>query len=63
MTWQEKRVVTILSTILLILSAALLIVLGIRYRENRVDPETGETPLTVSVPAENCVSMLVTSSM
>ena len=50
MTWQEKRVVTILSTILLILSAALLIVLGIRYRENRVDPETGETPLTVSVP-------------
>ena len=26
MTWQEKRVVTILSTILLILSAALLIV-------------------------------------
>jgi len=52
MTWQEKRVVTILSTILLLLSAALLVVLAIRYRENRVDPETGELPLTAEIPTQ-----------
>lgn len=35
MTWKEKRIVSILSTILALLLAALLIVLSIRYRENR----------------------------
>nr|WP_326184119.1 DUF4340 domain-containing protein [uncultured Oscillibacter sp.] len=39
MTWQERRTVTILSTILLILCAALLIVLGIRYQQNRDLPD------------------------
>lgn len=43
MTWRERRIVTILSAILAILCAALLIVLGIRYRENRDIPET-DTP-------------------
>lgn len=33
MTWQERRVITILCTILALLFAALLIVLGIRHRE------------------------------
>lgn len=35
MDWKQKRIVTILSTILAILSAAVLVVLGIRYREHR----------------------------
>lgn len=39
MSWSEKRIVTILSGILAVLCAALLIVLGIRYRENRAEPE------------------------
>lgn len=43
MTWQERRTVTILSTILAILCAALLIVLGIRYQEGRDLPD-GEEP-------------------
>lgn len=39
MTWQERRIVAVLSTILALLFAALLIVLGIRYRETRDKPE------------------------
>ena len=35
MTWKERRLITDLSVILAILSAALLIVLGIRYRQSR----------------------------
>lgn len=35
MTWKERRLITVLSVILAILSAALLIVLGIRYRQPR----------------------------
>lgn len=42
MTWQERRTVTILSTILAILCAALLIVLGIRYQEGRDLPDGDE---------------------
>lgn len=41
MTWRERRTITILTTILLILSAMLLIVLGIRYRQNRADDDGG----------------------
>lgn len=48
MTWRERRLVTILSTILVMLTLAVLIVLGIRYRESRaieeggqIDPSTG----------------------
>ena len=40
MTWKERRTITILTTILLVLSAILLVVLGIRYREHR--DETGD---------------------
>jgi len=46
MSWRERRLVTILSTILLILIAAVLVVLGIRYRENRA--AKGEGPITDS---------------
>jgi len=41
MTWRERRLITILSTILLILVAAVLVVLGIRYRESRAAAEQG----------------------
>lgn len=37
MNWRQRRTVTILTAILLILLAAVLIVLGIRYRESRQD--------------------------
>ncbi|MDO4315830.1 MAG: DUF4340 domain-containing protein [Oscillospiraceae bacterium] len=52
MTWQERRTVTILSTILAILCAALLIVLGIRYQENRDLPgeEAPAVPGAVTDP-------------
>lgn len=43
MTWKERRTITILSIILAVLSAALLIVLGIKYREARAAKETPET--------------------
>ena len=41
MTWKERRTITILSAILAVLSAALLIVLGMKYREARAaeDPD------------------------
>lgn len=39
MTWQERRTITVLCTILAILFAALLIVLSMRYYENRELPE------------------------
>ena len=38
MTWKERRTITILSSILLVLVIALLIVLGIRYRQSRETP-------------------------
>lgn len=41
MTWREKRVVTVLASILAILFAALLIVLGIRYRAARGEAAAG----------------------
>lgn len=39
MSWKERRLITILSTILLILTIALVIVLAMRYRENRTEQE------------------------
>lgn len=58
MTWSERRTVTILSVILAILFAALLVVLGIRHRENLAAAESG----TVQVPpGEDPVQFLYTS--
>lgn len=53
MTWQERRTVTILCAILAVLSAALLIVLGLRYQQNRDLPaqEEGAVPGTVTDPS------------
>ena len=39
MTYRERRLVTFLSSILGLLVIALLIVLAIRYRENRAQPD------------------------
>ncbi|MCI8573124.1 MAG: DUF4340 domain-containing protein [Oscillibacter sp.] len=41
MTWKERRTITLLLSILGILFAVLLVVLGIRYRENRPAPNAG----------------------
>ena len=41
MTWRERRIVTILTAIALVLAAALLIVLGIRFRQWRAASESG----------------------
>lgn len=52
MDWRQRRTVTILTTVLLTLLAAVLIVLGIRYRESREtapeeDGPTAEASMTV----------------
>ena len=51
MTWSERRIVTVLSSILAILCAILLVVLGIRYRETR-DTEQPDAPV-LSTEAQN----------
>ena len=42
MDWKQRRTVTMLTAVLLTLFAAVLIVLGIRYRENRQEDEDGQ---------------------
>lgn len=50
MSWKEKRIVSILSTILALLLAALLIVLSIRYRQNReLQMQNPDTPAQSAV--------------
>lgn len=44
MSWKERRLITILSTILLILVIALILVLALRYREHRAEPDPDQTP-------------------
>lgn len=53
MTWRERRLITILSTILLILTAAVLIVLGIRYRENRAAAENHTDDIAIGSTISN----------
>lgn len=43
MTWQERRIVTFLSAVLAILFAIVLVLLGIRYKENRAEKEAEQT--------------------
>lgn len=47
MTWKERQLITVLSAILGVLAAILLVVLGIRYRENRA-----EVPVTAPIIPE-----------
>lgn len=53
MTWKERRIITILTTIVLVLAAALLIVLGIRFREWRNSGDSASTADTVSTVADS----------
>jgi hypothetical protein len=63
MSWRERRVVTILSGVLLILCAALLVVLGIRYRAHRdADTEMDEQPAVELADPEDYVSLTFTNS-
>lgn len=43
MTWKERRTATVLASILAILFAVVLIILGIRYRQNRPTAPQGDT--------------------
>ncbi len=49
MTWQERRIVTFLSAVLAVLFAIVLVLLGVRYKENRAEKEAAEQP-GVSTP-------------
>ncbi len=51
MTWKERRTITLLLAILGMLFAVLLVVLGIRYRENRPAPNAGTDGSDVAVSA------------
>ena len=60
MTWRERRIVTILTAIALVLAAALLIVLGIRFRQWRAASESGaavgaDGTGTAADPAAGCL--------
>lgn len=48
MDWRQRRTVTILTAVLLVLLAAVLIVLGIRYRENRAEAPDGAEPMAAA---------------
>lgn len=61
MDWRQRRTVTILTTVLLTLLAAVLIVLGIRYRENRQEPE-GDGPAAAASMTVEGYSALVYSN-
>lgn len=49
--WRQRRTITILSAVLLVLLAAVLIVLGIRYREGRQAEEGEDVPAAASAAA------------
>jgi len=51
MTWSERRLITVLSIILAVLSAAVLVVLGIRYRENRAEAVAAAADPVVQIAA------------
>lgn len=66
MTWKERRTVTILSIILAVLAAALLVVLGIRYREHRAADgavqQTGAIAPAAAYTAVTCSNSTATLS-
>ena len=66
MTWKERRTVTILSIIVAVLAAALLVVLGIRYREHRAAGEesqqTGAIAPAAAYTAVTCSNSTATLS-
>lgn len=56
MTWSERRVVTFLTAVLGILLLALLVVLGIKYRENRDVEETAPV-IAVADAGTSCTAL------
>lgn len=52
MTWQERRIVTFLSAVLVVLFAIVLVLLGVRYKENRAEKEAAEQA-GLSAPVED----------
>lgn len=62
MDWRQRRTVTVLTAVLLILLAAVLIVLGIRYRENREETPEGEEPAAAASMTVEGYSALVYSN-
>ena len=51
MTWQERRIVTFLSAVLVVLFAIVLVLLGVRYKENRAEKEAAQQS-GVSTPTD-----------
>lgn len=62
MDWKQRRTVTILTAVLLTLLAAVLIVLGIRYRENREEAPEEPDPLAAASMTVDGYSALVYSN-
>lgn len=62
MDWRQRRTVTILTAVLLILMAAVLIVLGIRYRESRAEAPDGAEPAAAAFLNVNGYSALTYSN-
>ena len=52
MTWQERRIVTFLSAVLAVLFAIVLVLLGMRYKENRAEKEAAEEAGILSPAAD-----------
>jgi hypothetical protein len=59
MTWRERRIVTILSTILLVLLAALLVVLGMRYKARRAAAEDESVSAVAEISDPDSYATLV----
>lgn len=58
MSWKERRLITILSTIALILAVALILVLALRYREHRAEPDPDQPPTIGTVTDQNAFCSL-----
>ena len=52
MSWKERRLIAVLSMILLVLTVALVIVLAVRYRDKMEPEETPTEDLTAGLVTE-----------
>ena len=57
MTWTERRIVTFLTVIIGILGAALLLVLGMKYRENRTEAEIAAAAAIAEQEGSTCIAL------
>lgn len=58
MDWRQRRTITILSAVLLVLLAAVLIVLGIRYREGRQAEQGEDVPAMASAASSGYAALV-----